>query len=137
VKTETTQQRSERILTELSLKYPGKDAFDLDGRGQHFVCEVEPTKDHPEYDRAVEVILHSQPHKHRKMTQRYTILSGTLELHVGDKVVVLKPGGTYTISPGKTHWAQSNDECWAELYSQPGWTKEDHIPTTVIPMKGN
>lgn len=128
---ETTKQRSERILRELRVKYPGKGAFDLDGCGRHFVCEVEPTKDHPEYDRAVEVIIQSQPHQHRKMTQRYTILSGTLELHVGDKTVVLKSGETSTVKPGKIHWAQSNDECWAEIYSRPGWTKADHIPVRV------
>lgn len=124
---ETTKQHSDRILNQLSTKYPGANAFDLDGRGKHFVCEVEPTRDHPEYDRAVEVIISSQSHKHLKMTQYYTILSGTLELHIGEKVIMLRNGDTYTIEPNNIHWAKSDDECWVEIYSKPGWTKEDHI----------
>lgn len=128
MKKETTKQRSDRILNQLRTKYPGAKAFDLDGRGKHFVCEVEPTKDHPEYDRAIEVILSSKPHKHLRMTQYHTILSGTLELHIEDKVVMLNSGDKYTIHPGNVHWAVSKDECWVEIYSEPGWTEEDHIP---------
>ena len=95
-------------------------------------CEVEPTKDHPEYDRAIEVILSSKPHKHLKMTQNYTILSGKLKLHIrGEQVVMLHPGDKYTIHPGNVHWAVGADECWVEIYSKPGWTKEDHILVEV------
>jgi len=93
----------------------------------HFVCEVEPTAEHPEYDRAVEVMLQTRPHKHRKMTQRYTILSGTLDLHVDDKTFKLDTRDTFTIHPEEVRWATSKGECWAELYSTPGWTKEEHI----------
>jgi len=127
MKRETKKQRSERILEQLREKYPGKKTFDLDGSGEHFVCEVEPTNEHPEYDRAVEVIIESKPHKHLKMTQYYTILSGTLKLHVDNEVKVLKPGDKYAIHPDKVHWATSDNECWLEIYSEPGWTAEDHI----------
>ena len=128
MKKETAEQRSTRILNQLRKKYPGSKVFDLDGRGQHFVCELEPSEDHPAYDRAIEVILSSQPHKHLKMTQDYTILSGSLELHLGNQVVVLHPGDKYTIRPNTVHWATSKDECCVEIYSEPGWTPEDHIP---------
>jgi len=124
---ETLQQRSERILHRLSEKYPLKSAYDLDGRGMHFVCETEPVDEHPEYDKAVEVIIDSKPHKHIKMTQYYTILKGDLELHIEDKVVYLKEGDKYTVNPSLVHWARSKDGCWLEIYSIPGWTKEDHI----------
>ena len=152
MKKETKQnsnKNSEIILNKLRKKYPGKAAFDLDGRinidetsragiaflfrqtfgktsSEHFVCEVEPTKDHPEYDRAIEVIITSRPHKHLKTTQFYTILSGSLKLHLDKKVITLHPGDLYTIRPGIIHWATS-DECWMEIHSTPGWTKEDHI----------
>jgi len=131
MKKESTKQRSERILNQLRTKYPGKDIFDLDERGQHFVCEIEPTKNHSKYDRAVEVILSSKPHKHLKTTQHYTILSGTLELHIGKEIVILHSRDTYTISPDIIHWAVSNDECWVEIYSKPGWTKKDHISVKI------
>jgi len=129
---ETSQQRAHRILSRLKEKYPDSDSYDLDGRGLHFVCEVEPVKDHPEYDRAVEVIISSKPHKHLKMTQFYKVLSGTLNLHLDDKNIILCAGDTYTIKSGIVHWATSDDECWVELYSEPGWTKEDHITVLKI-----
>src|SRR3990167_7169424 len=121
MKKETTKQSSDRIPKQLRTKYPGAKAYDLDGRGEHFVCEVEPVSDHPEYDRAVEVIISSRPHKHLKMTQYYTILKGTLELHIEGKMVILHTGDKYTINPGQVHWAVSTDECWVEIYSKPGW----------------
>lgn len=133
---ETVDKRAARILRTLKDKYPGKKAYDLDGRALHFVCEVEPQHEHPEYDRAVEVIIKSKPHKHHKMTQDYTILSGNLELHVDDKVLKLHSGDKYTIHPEQIHWAVSEDECWLEIYSQPGWTAEDHIVVEPINIEG-
>jgi mannose-6-phosphate isomerase-like protein (cupin superfamily) len=125
---ETPEDRSERILAELREVYPDKEAYDLDGSGQHFVCEIEPTSAHPEYDIAVEVILSSEPHKHLRTTQVYTILRGTLTLFVDDRSVTLNEGETYTVEPGVVHWASGEDHSWVEIYSTPGWTKEDHIP---------
>lgn len=95
------------------------------------MCELEPTASHPEYDRAVEVVISSEPHQHLKMTQYYTVLSGVLRLHIGGKVVLLHPKDMYTVRPGEVHWAESEDECWVEIYSEPGWTKEDHIPVDL------
>ena len=124
---ETPQERSRRILAQLKEKYPDAEAFDLDGDGNHFVSEVEPSKNHPEYDKAIEVIIKSKPHKHLKTKQRYTILSGTLKLHVGNKVITLNEGDVHFVVPGIVHWAESDGECWLEIYSEPGWTSEDHI----------
>lgn len=124
---ETVKERAQRILAELKSQYPGKKCYDLDGRGLHFVCEAEPVEKHPEYDRAIEVIIQSKPHKHLKMRQVYTILTGNLKLHDNNDVIQLHPGDKYTIEPGHIHWAESDDECREELHSQPGWTKEDHI----------
>lgn len=124
---ETPEERTDRILSQLREKYPGKSAYDLDGRGLHFVCEIEPVSEHPAYDRAVEVIISSKPHKHLKMIQYYTILKGTLKLYYKNVVITLSAGDKYIIEPGNAHWATSDDECWLEIYSKPGWTKEDHI----------
>lgn len=124
---ESISERSKRIINSLNEKYPGKNAYDLDGRGLHFVAEIEPVDEHPEFDKAVEVIIESIPHKHLKMTQYYTIISGDLEFHVGDEIVNLHVGDKYTVTPGKIHFAKSDNECWAQIYSEPGWTKEDHI----------
>ena len=129
MKQETVKTRGERILNEIRRKFPDKVSYDLDGRNLHFVCEVEPVTEHSEYDRAVEVIIKSRPHKHLKMTQWYTIISGELTLHVGEETIALQAGDKYTVNPGLVHWAESvgEKECWLELYSEPGWTKADHI----------
>jgi mannose-6-phosphate isomerase-like protein (cupin superfamily) len=124
---ESADERSKRILNKLRELYPDKDSFDLDGRGLHFVCELEPSSDHPEFDRAIEVIIESKPHKHLKMTQYYSILSGNLEFHSDHEVFNLKKDDKITVKPGTIHWARSENECWVEIYSEPGWTKEDHI----------
>jgi len=128
---ETVEQRKERIMKELQAEYPGKEVFDLNGNGLHFVCVVEPTEEHPEYDRAVEVMIKSRPHKHHKMKQVYTIIKGHLRLHLSKKIIEMKLGDTQTILPGEVHWAESEDECWDELYSTPGWTPEDHVPVEI------
>ena len=129
---ETIEQRSIRIINQLKVKYPHARAWDVDGRGMHFVSEIDPVDNHPEYDLAVEVIIESKPHKHLKMTQYYTVLSGILELHLGDEIVTLSPGDKRTIKPGTIHWALGKEgECWTELYSEPGWTKEDHLVVEV------
>lgn len=125
--TETTEELTERILGELKVKYPGKNAYDLDGRGMHFCCEIDPVTKHPDWDRCIEVLILSKPHKHLKTKQWYTVLKGNLTLHVNDETFHLKVGDKHTINPGEAHWAESEDESWAELYSEPGWTKEEHI----------
>ena len=124
---ETIEQRTDSVLKLLKDKYPEKDSYDLDGRGLHFVCEVEPVSEHPEYDTAIEVIIKSKPHKHLKMTQRYTVLEGSMDLYVEDEEIHLEKGDQYVIVPGRVHWATSDGKSLVELYSVPGWTKEDHI----------
>jgi len=129
MKKESKKQRSERILNQLRKKYPSANCFDVDGKRLHFAAEIEPAEKHPEYDRCIEVIVASSPHKHFKMTHEYRVISGIPKLHIEDNVYSLKPGDTCTISPNKVHWVESgnDEECWIENYSRPGWTREDHI----------
>ena len=103
----------------------------MDEEGNHFVSEVEPTREHPEYDKAVEVIIKSKPHQHLKTKQNYRILSGSLSLHAGDEIMELNTGDTFTVLPKTIHWAESDNEAWVEIVSHPGWTKEDHIPVEL------
>lgn len=127
-KSETAQQRAQRILKELAKHYPGKNAFAMNNKNLHFACEIEPATDHPEFDRCIEVVIQSEPHFHRKMTQSYTIIRGKLELHIDNKTVILQEGDGYVVKPNQIHWAKGIDcECWYENYSTPGWTPDDHI----------
>lgn len=128
---ENLEKYSNQILNQLKAEYPKAESFDVDGSGSHFACEIEPTKDHPEYDRAIEVIFKSKPHKHLKMKQYYKIISGKLKLFIDNKIINLAEGDEYVIFPEETHWAESEDGCRVEIYSRPGWTKEDHIPVDL------
>ena len=124
---ETAEQRSDRILRLLTSSYPGRRCYDINGHGTHFVCELELAADHPEYDLALEVIISSNPHKHKRATQQYKVLTGTLELHVDDASILLHEGDAYTVKPEAVHWATSEDEALVEIRSTPGWTPEDHL----------
>lgn len=130
--TETSEQRRTRILQLLREKYPHSSVFDLDGNATHFVCEVEPTAQHPDYDVAVEVIISSKPHRHARTTQFYKILSGVLQLNLNNETFTLNAGDELTIAPGVIHWATSENECWVEIRSEPGWTAEDHIVIDLV-----
>jgi mannose-6-phosphate isomerase-like protein (cupin superfamily) len=123
---ETATERAERILRVLGSSFPGKRCYDVDGRGMHFVCEVEPVDNDSGWDKAVEVVISSTPHKHARTTQRYKVLAGTLELHVNDASILLREGDTYTVEPETAHWATSEDEAVVEIRSKPGWTADDH-----------
>jgi quercetin dioxygenase-like cupin family protein len=116
---ETEAERSDRILRLLRTSYPGKRCYDVDGH--------EPADEESGYDKAVEVIITSAPHRHERTTQRYTVLAGTLELHVNDASILLHEGDTYTIEPKTAHWATSEDEAVVEICSKPGWTVDDHL----------
>lgn len=124
---ETPDQKTARIIGDLNAKYPGKKCFDVDGRGTHFVCEVEPAFEHPEYDKSAEIIILSRAHKFENSAQTYTVLRGSLELHVGEDVLVLDEGNSYEIAAGITRWAQSENECLVEIISKPGKTEADRV----------
>src|SRR5690349_20640534 len=96
---ETPALRADRILSRLRSSYPGKRCYDVDGRATHFVCEVEPVDEQSGYDKAVEVIITSSPHKHERTPQRYKVLKGTLELHLNAASILLHKGDTYTVEP--------------------------------------
>jgi mannose-6-phosphate isomerase-like protein (cupin superfamily) len=124
---ENVEDRVKHITTILTQQYPGKIIIDLNGNGLHIICEIEPTQDHTEYDRAIEVIIASKPHKHMITTQHYTIISWNLQLHIDDSIITLHPWDQYMINPWLVHRASSTNECIVETYSAPWWTAEDHI----------
>ena len=110
----------EQIRAELLRDYPGAVIF-VASDGAEMVAEVEPK-------RAVAVIERSQAHFHRKMTETYRVLRGTLLVACGGEGHVLGPGESLTIEPGKLHYARgANGPAWLEVLSEPAWTVEDHL----------
>lgn len=124
---ETPEQRSSRILSELLMKYPGANCLDVDGHATHFACEVEPAFQHPEYDKSAEVIILSRAHKFENSSQTYSVIKGSLELHVGEDEFVLDEGNSFEVNAGATRWAQSTNECLVEITSKPGRIEGERV----------
>ena len=58
-----------RVVSQLKLKYPGKKIImNNRNRPTEIVCEIEPTREHLDYSRAIAVIDKSLPHYHQKTT---------------------------------------------------------------------
>src|SRR5437762_14105988 len=114
-----TTEEVERIRQELSREYPGAHIVVTDDYAE-VIAEIAP-------GRAVAVIERSLPHFHRKMTEIYRGLKGTLYVAQGGRGYVLAPGESLTIEPGNVHFARSAREpAWVEVLSNPAWTPEDH-----------
>ena len=109
-----------RIRDELLREYPGAQIKVAPDRAE-MVAEIEPK-------RAVAVIERSQPHFHRKMTEVYRVLRGTLYVACGGEGYVLGPGDSLKIAPGKVHYARGADGvAWLEVISDPPWSPDDHL----------
>lgn len=118
------------ILSQLKEQYPGKKILSLpEDNPTEFLCEIEPTSDHPEYSVAIAIIDKSSPHVHHQTTETYKVIKGKLTVYKNDQSFELNEGSTLVITPGEVHWAQG-DETWVECLSEPGWTSEDHILIT-------
>jgi len=108
------------ITRQLREEYPGANINVSPDRAE-LVAEIEP-------GRAVAVIERSQPHFHRKMTEVYRGLKGTLHVACGGRGYVIGPGDSLTIEPGNVHFARAADQpAWIEVQSTPHWTPEDHL----------
>lgn len=122
----------ERVTRELQARYPDKDIFLLPLEDpKEIICEVEPSKDHPDFSKAVAVIERSEPHVHHKSWERYEVMEGKVVLYMGHQRRVLHKSQSVVIWPGTNHWAESvnSEEAWVMVDSSPGWTTEDHILT--------
>lgn len=77
-------------------------------------------------------IIKSPPHFHKKMVERYTVMSGSLVVYLNGIGHVLGAGDSVQIKPEIVHWAKSLDKeparitctCW------PAFTVEDYHPVS-------
>ena len=86
-----------------------------------FVCELDD-----DGRQAIAVIKESEPHYHRQTREIYTVLRGTLRLHLGDATLFLQEGDRHEIPLNTVHWAEG-DWAWVQVDCTPGWTQTDHI----------
>lgn len=79
---------------------------------------------------AVADIRRSEKHYHKTTLETYTLVSGKLRVHLGDRVEELRtPGQVLTIPVNTPHWAESLGEGPARIavFTSPAWTPEDHL----------
>lgn len=118
---------AKEVLEYFSATYPGKNIVALPAaEPAEIICEIDPSAEHPEYNTAIAAIKASVPHYHKKATETYKVLRGSLELWVDGQKHTLKPGDTHVIKPGQIHFAKG-DFALVEVISRPGWTAADHI----------
>ena len=118
---------TEKVIKELSQKYPGKNILKFpEDNPTEIICETDMEGSSTKKNFAVAVIDRSEPHYHKKTKEIYKIIKGELSLFIENQEHKLKEGDTLTIRRGEVHYAVGN-ETWVEVYSEPGWTQEDHI----------
>lgn len=117
---------SEQLISNLKTFYPGKDIV-TNGKTE-LICEIDPTRDHPDYSVALAIIDQSLPHYHLQSTEIYEVMEGELKLAVDEKVIILRTGDRYVIEPGHIHSAQGNATT-VRVISRPGWNIDDQFST--------
>ncbi len=115
-----TDDQIARICEELLREYPGARIKVAPG-GAEIIAELDPR-------RAVAVIERTAPHFHRRTTESYRALRGTLYVVCGGQGHVLAPGESLRIDPPLLHSARAADGvAWIEVLSDPMWTADDHL----------
>jgi len=117
----------QQILNSLKEEFPGKAIIpNSEDNPTEILCEIDPSKLHPNYSAAIAYVKKSEPHRHIKSVETYEVEEGELDLYLDGVKKVLKKGQTYTISPGVIHWGEGD---WVRIRatSTPGWTMGDHV----------
>jgi len=115
-----SESDKKRIMSQLKEKYPGKRV--IDDAGSYFAL-LEEAKDHPEYDRAIQVVIApTPPHKHKHTTHIYRSIDTPFNIVEDKKNIRVLPGESYTVEPNKVHYltVDKGTECWLEVISSPG-----------------
>lgn len=126
-----------QVIKQLKQKYPNKviiENKDNEGVTTEIICEIKQTSDHPEYSVAIAVIDFSTLHYHKKITETYKVLEGTLTVFKTNEEIKLEEGDELIIKPGEIH-SNLGNETWIECTSKPGWEIDDYINLEPIMKK--
>lgn len=128
---------TEKVIMELKSQYPqGKIVKNLNHQKvvTEIVCELESE---PGRSRAIAVVDSSTLHYHKKITETYKILKGSLTVLKYDKLAVeykefeLNEGDEIVLHPGEIH-SNIGDETWFEVISTPAWTPDDYLELETL-----
>lgn len=118
--------KATEVIRYFSETYPGKNIVCLpEDDPNEIICEVDPSVEHPEYNKAIAAIHKSEPHYHKEAVETYHVLRGELHLFVNEVEHILKPGDVFVVHPNEVHYAVG-DFTLVEVDSEPGWTPDDH-----------
>lgn len=121
---------SKKILQELKKQYPGKNiTVNDEKKPTEIICEIEPTSLHPGHSLAVTVVDLIPEHFHKKSAEIYYVAKGKLVLQINGKQLVLNENEWSVVQPGEVH-SGKGEETWVYVYSEPGWSKNDHYLTS-------
>ena len=116
-----------QVTNQLYKKYPGKKIIKLPpDHPTEILCEIDPTSKHPRFSITIAIIDKSLPHFHRKTTEIYQVIKGSLTLEIEDKKYYLKEGQQKTIKPNQIHSAKGK-QTWIKVTSHPGWSGKDQV----------
>lgn len=116
-----------RVINQLYQKYPGKKIIKTQPeQPTEIICEVDPTSKHPRFSVAVAVVDKIQPHFHRRTTEIYQVVKGSLTLVIEGRKHYLKEKQQKTIKPNQIHSALGS-QTWIKVTSHPGWIAQDHL----------
>lgn len=127
-----------QVIKRIKAKYPNKNIVKNDeSNPTEIICEIDPTSEHPEYSKAIAVILKSKPHYHRTSTETYEIVKGKLTVVKNGETFSLKIGDKLMINPAEVHYAFAGKvPAWVNVTSRPGWTPKDYYLVRDIPYVG-
>lgn len=96
--------------------------------GKECVYELFTRQDGLGWNAVIADIEESTPHFHKRTTEVYTVLNGTLEVFINELSYVLNPGDVIVIPLNSVHWARSLTDKPARIMCTcvPAWTPEDH-----------
>ncbi|MCR4329263.1 MAG: cupin domain-containing protein [Candidatus Roizmanbacteria bacterium] len=119
------------VVSTLEKKYPGATIIkNPEQDPTEIICEIDPAEKHSAYSTAVAVIDKTPAHVHARTAEIYYVTKGNLTLFIDNTRQIVHEGEYAVIQPGQMHRAEGA-ETWLEVYSEPGWTKEDHTLTNV------
>ncbi|PIZ64851.1 hypothetical protein COY15_04310 [Candidatus Roizmanbacteria bacterium CG_4_10_14_0_2_um_filter_39_12] len=122
-----TSMNTQKIIEKLHQLYPEKKVvLNPSENPTEIICELDPTSAHPEKSIALAIVGSSKPHYHQFSTEIYETQKGILTVYVSGKKRILQEGEKITIEPNCVHYVTGED-AWFLIYSEPGWTFEDHI----------
>lgn len=96
--------------------------------GKEVIYELFTGHDGLGWNAVIADIQESVPHFHKRTTEVYTVLNGTLEVFINDVSHVLNPGDVIVIPLNSVHWGRSLTDKPARIMCicVPAWCPQDH-----------